>query len=83
MQIFDKERLAHILKDARLYDYFNYDYANDDIWYIEYNESLDRFIYCFNNFFAMFDNIASDTLNRLYGKRKIDLHNLGDYEKWQ
>lgn len=80
IEIFDSERLAHILKDARLYDYFKYNYAQDDIWYIEYEDKLQRFIYRFNDFIAIFDNLASETLLKLYGKRKIDLHHLGDYD---
>lgn len=79
-EVFHKDRLFHILKDARMYDFFKYNYAYKDKWYIEYVEEEDFYIYRFNDFGAIFDKECCEILNKLYGKRKIDLHYIGDYE---
>lgn len=75
------EYLTHLLHDARLYDYHKLEYAKGDIWYIEYDWTEDRFIYHFNDYEALLDKQAYDTMIRLYGKRTIDLHHLGDYDE--
>ena len=73
----NKDKIARILKDSRLYSYFNYTYAKNDYWYIQYDKESDNF----NNFKCELDNECYEIINRLYGKRSIDLKRLKDYVK--
>ena len=76
MEKLSKEELGRILKDSRLYDYFNYNYADNAFWYIEYDKKRDTYYYHFNKFKIELDKESYDIVHKLYGKRSINLKRL-------